>query len=286
MSQPPRTRCRSRAINPNSDPPRDTLPPITNEDDRRRAEIAAGATDLFAAEADDDQPIFGAIAEEEWDEDDGEEADRNGGTRRQRRRRKRGRASDDVRQNTDDDLPTYTVSEPSHELLKVVDAELRAREQREAEKSQNSGSRTEQRMEQRGEAKAPATPPLGSGDRGRPSIALDDLAGKELADVIYQILSGYDRNAGPIGLQRLIETGKRRGRITADVTQGQALVEAAVRADNARRSAAGLRTRFKVSDRRIAPADWSLDNETLRLERELQQSTDRYREHVRKSVLR
>ena len=115
---------------------------------------------------------------------------------------------------------------------------------------------------------------------------LDDLSGKDLADAIVQILSGYDRNGGPIPLQRLVETGKRRGRITADLPQGQVLVESTVRADNARRQAAGLRPRFRLQDKRLALSDWSLDNEMLRLEKELQQCADRYREHVRKSLLR
>ena len=268
------------------DEPRDTLPPITNEDDRKRAEIAAGATELFAPEPDDDQPIFGSGGEDEWEEDNAEDADQNGTSRRRRRRRKRGRTGDEPRTSTEDDLPTYTVSEPSNELLKAVDAELRARESREPDKGQGPTNRLEPRPEQRSEPRASAVSSVSAGDRGRTSAALDDLAGKELADAIFQILSGYDRNAGPIGLQKLVETGKRRGRITADMIQGQALVEASARSDNARRISAGSRPRFRISDRRIAPSDWSLDNETLRLERELQQSAERYREHVRKSVLR
>jgi hypothetical protein len=268
------------------DEPRDTLPPITNEDDRKRAEIAAGATELFAPEPDDDQPIFGSGGEDEWEEDNAEDADQNGTSRRRRRRRKRGRGVDEPRTSTEDDLPTYTVSEPSNELLKAVDAELRARESRESDKGQGPTNRLEPRPDPRSEPRSSAVSSVSAGDRGRTSAALDDLAGRELADAIFQILSGYDRNAGPIGLQKLVETGKRRGRITADMIQGQALVEASARSDNARRISAGSRPRFRISDRRIALSDWSLDNETLRLERELQQGAERYREHVRKTVLR
>lgn len=273
-----------------ADEPHDSLPPITNEDDLRRAEIAAGATELFVPEPDDDQPIFGAASDEDWEEEESDDADRNGGSRRRRRRRKRTRPGEDTRINSDDDLPTYTVSEPSNELLKAVDAELRARESRESDKNASTAPRTESRSEARGDTRAEnravvpsaATP----ADRSRGGAILDELAGKDLADSILQILSGYDRNAGPVGLQRLVETGKRRGRISADLAQGQALVEASLRADNARRAAAGQRPRFRISDRRIAPWEWLLDNETLRLERELQQGADRYREHVRKAVLR
>lgn len=264
----------------------DSLPPITNEDDRRRAEIAAGATELFAPEADDDQPIFGSGNEDEWDDEEGDEGDRNGTSRRRRRRRKRSRGGDDIRSGGDDDLPTYTVSEPSNELLKVVDAELRARESREADKAQVAANRPESKPEQRQEARAVSAPASPAGDRNRPGPLLDDLAGKELSDAIHQILCGYDKNAGPIGLQRLVETGKRRGRIAAELVQGQALVESCLRADNLRRTAEGLRPRFRITDRRVMPSDWLFDNETLRLEREVQQAAERYREHVRKILLR
>ena len=259
-------------------------PLITSEDDRRRAEIAAGATDLFVAEADDDQPIFGTTTEEEW-EDDAEGTDPNGASRRRRRRRKRGRTADEVRLGGDDDLPTYTVSEPSRELLKAADAELRAREAREPEKTTET-NRSEPRSEPRAEPRANIAIAPVNGERGRPAALLDDLSGKDLADSILQILSGYDRNGGPIPLQKLVETGKRRGRISADLVQGQLLVEASIRADNVRRQAAGLRPRFRLSDRRIGLSDWYVDNEMLRLERELQQTAERFREHVRRNVLR
>ncbi len=273
------------AVRP-GDEPHDSLPPITNEDDRRRAEIAAGATELFVAEPDDDQPIFGGGSEEDWEDDDTDEVDRNGGSRRRRRRRKRSRAGADARVNSEDDLPTYTVSEPSNEQLKAVDAELRARESRETEKSAGQGSRAETRADIRPETRSAAAITSSTADRGRGGPVLDELTGKELADSILQGLSGYDRNAGPVGLQRLVEAGKRRGRISADLAQAQALVEASLRADNARRMAAGQRPRFRISERRVAPWEWLLDNETVRLERELQQGADRYREHVRKAVLR
>jgi len=273
------------SASPNAGGTHDSPPLITNEDDRKRAEIAAGATELFAAEADDDQPIFGATADEEWEEVETDGTDRNGASRRRRRRRKHGRTTDEVRLGGDDDLPTYTVSEPSREMLKAVDAELRAREAREPEKATET-NRSEPRLDPRAEPRANNTTAPVNGERARPAALLDDLSGKDLADSILQILSGYDRNSGPIPLQRLVETGKRRGRISADLVQGQLLVEASIRADNVRRQAAGLRPRFRLSDRRIGLSDWYVDNEMLRLERELQQTAERFREHVRRNVLR
>ena len=273
----------SDSHSPMAKPVEPAMPLIINEDDRRRAEIAAGATELFEVEADDDKPIFGAAAEDDWEDEDSEDANLNGASRRRRRRRKRARPGDENRMGGDDDLPTYTVSEPSNELMKAVDAELRARDARDIDRPQMP-PRVEPRQESREARPSPLAP--ATGERSRQAPMLDDLSGKDLADAIVQILSGYDRNGGPIPLQRLVETGKRRGRITADLPQGQVLVESTVRADNARRQAAGLRPRFRLQDKRLALSDWSLDNEMLRLEKELQQCADRYREHVRKSLLR
>ena len=273
----------SDSHSPMAKPVEPAMPLIINEDDRRRAEIAAGATELFEVEADDDKPIFGAAAEDDWEDEDSEDANLNGASRRRRRRRKRARPGDENRMGGDDDLPTYTVSEPSNELMKAVDAELRARDARDIDRPQMP-PRVEPRQESREARPSPLAP--ATGERSRQAPMLDDLSGKDLADAIVQILSGYDRNGGPIPLQRLVETGKRRGRITADLLQGQVLVESTVRADNARRQAAGLRPRFRLQDKRLALSDWSLDNEMLRLEKELQQCADRYREHVRKSLLR
>jgi restriction endonuclease Mrr len=275
----------SDGSSPSAEKPDEPSPLVTNEGDRRRAEIAAGAIELFAAEADDDQPIFGAAADDEWEEDESDDTDRDGASRRRRRRRKRGRPGDDVRLGGEDDLPKYTVSEPSNELLKAADAELRAREAREPEKA-TATNRFEPRAESRNDVRTGSGNLATNGERGRPANLLDDLNGKDLADSILQILSGYDRNGGAIPLQKLVETGKRRGRISADLAQGQALVEASIRADNARRQASGLRPRFRLVDKRLALSDWYIDGEMLRLEREIQQTADRYREHVRRNILR
>ncbi len=210
---------RSDVTNPIIDRIDEPSLPVTNEDDRRRAEIAAGATELFAAEADDDQPIFGGGADDEWEDDEADDTDRNGVSRRRRRRRKRGRPGDEARLGGEDDLPTYTVSEPSNELLKVVDAELRARQAREPEKTP-AANRFEPRPETRTDPRASGGTSASNGERNRSSAMLDDLSGKDLADSILQILSGYDRNGGAIPLQRLVETGKRRGRISADLVTG------------------------------------------------------------------
>lgn len=87
----------------------ESAPP--DEDEQHRAELSAGATELFESEDDDDQPIFGSPeAEASADAEGGE----RGGDRKGRRRRRRGRGRRDEEGGNDesgDDLPTYTVSD-------------------------------------------------------------------------------------------------------------------------------------------------------------------------------
>jgi hypothetical protein len=316
---------------------------IGSEDDRHRAELAAGATGLFTVEDDDDQPIFGAAEDVKEEADEG---DSNG--RRRRQHRKRGRGGDDARGG--DDLPSYTVSDPSTEHLKVADAEVRAREgrgessregrneasregrneasregrneasregrgesSREGRNEASREGRNEASREGRGESSREGREPrehresrdeVGRGaqgstsnrdarsdpnnglDRGRGQPPLDELVGRDLADAIAQLLSGYDRNAGPVGYARLAEAAKRRGRLNLDIGQGQALLEAAARADNVRRQNQGLRPKFRLGDRRIALSDWGVDAELQRVERDLYAVVERYREQAKRALLR
>jgi restriction endonuclease Mrr len=121
---------------------------------------------------------------------------------------------------------------------------------------------------------------------GRVQGPLDELVGRDLADAIVSLLSTYDRNGGPIAFARLAETAKRRGRLQSEIVQGQALLEAAARADNLRRQSVGQRPRFRIGDRRVALTDWTTDSELQRIERELYATVERYREQAKRSLLR
>ena len=182
---------------------------VPDEDERVRAEIAAHATDLFENEDDDDEPIFSAL--EALTGEINADRERDDGTRRRRRRRRRGRGTNDESRGGDE-LPGYTVSDAPANLTEELIAERPARQQRE---------------------------------RGGPSkLAVDDLAGRSLADAIAETLSGFDRQS-PVGVQRLVEGGGgRRGRGSESGSNAGAVM-AAVRADNLRRSSEGKRPRFR-----------------------------------------
>lgn len=90
-----------------------------DEDEQHRAELSAGATELFASEDDDDQPIFGApeVSNDKLEIDDGAD-----GKRRRRRRRGRGRRDEETPVDDDgDDLPKYTVSDAAPDELLTPD---------------------------------------------------------------------------------------------------------------------------------------------------------------------
>lgn len=116
--------------------------------------------------------------------------------------------------------------------------------------------------------------------------AWDDLAGRDLADAVAQLLASMDRNGGTVSLRHVAEQAQRRGRVTGDLHHIQAQVGAAIRADNARRIAAGQRVRFRVVGGRVALTDWLLTGELARLEAEAIAAVERYREASRRALLR
>jgi restriction endonuclease Mrr len=115
---------------------------------------------------------------------------------------------------------------------------------------------------------------------------MDDLVGKDLADAVESLLAGFDRGRGPVAAQTLTEAAQRRGRLAADQAASQGLILAAARADNTRALSRGQRPRFRVSGNRIGLTEWQLDGELMRLERDLMQTAERYRECLRRTFAR
>jgi restriction endonuclease Mrr len=120
-----------------------------------------------------------------------------------------------------------------------------------------------------------------------PAGEAEDLSGRELADAVVVVLSGCDRNAGPVSLRTLVDALMRRGRLTGDPAFGVSQVSASLRADNLRRTMAAQRPRFRfASSARVALTDWSLGPDLARLEAEAIQAVERYREAARRTMLR
>src|SRR5262245_4097409 len=228
-------------------------------DELMRAEIAASGAELFGEEDDDDRPILGGADSVPPGPPSIEGT--QGQRRRRRRRRGRGRAATDVPFNAGGGggLPAYTVTPAFGEG-----------------------------RSQTGEPDASQAPraPAGEFAASSDGPALDDLAGRDLADAVAFWLNTLDRNGGQVSLRQVAETAQRRGRLSGDLQQAQSQVAAAVRADNARRLTNGQRVRFRFSGGRVALTDWLLGSELSRLEAEAYAAVERYREASRRALLR
>ena len=277
-----------------------------DEGERSRAELAAHATELFASEDDDDEPIFGGAADAAA-ADAAPAAAASDGSRRRRRRRGRGRPGEE---RGGDDLPSYTVSDApavlSPELTQEIEARgaaeprperVRPREQeRSAERERDRGERDRGAERDRGgERDRGAERDRGRRDDRREERAparaeregpIDELVGKDLADAVESILLGFDRSRGPVAAATLSEAAQRRGRMVGDQAASQGLLLAAARTDNIRALSRGQRPRFRISANRIGLTEWQLDAELSRLERDLLQTAERYREVLRRSFAR
>jgi hypothetical protein len=279
-SEPVEARMEAR-VQPSPVAPRPSRPMMEDEeeegpaepagpDDIMRAEAAAGAAEMFDEEDDDDQPILGG----------GEEraapggADLNDG-RRRRRRRRRGRTTVDAAP-PQGGLPSYTAT-PAYERR---DNGARDRDSRTDNGVRDRDSVRD--LPQGDLAYRPQVIELTGGD----AHALDDLAGKDLADAVAALLGTFDRNAGAVSLRQIAEAAQRRGRLQGDVQLVQSQIAAAIRADNARRTASGLRQRFRFAGGRVALTDWLLSSDLARYEQEALAAVERYRDASRRSFAR
>jgi len=227
-------------------------------DELMRAEIAASGAELFGEEDDDDRPILGGGDSTPPGPPSAEGA--QGQRRRRRRRRGRGRAATEAPfAGGGGSLPSYTVTPAFGEGRAPV--------------SEGDGP----------QATRPVVTEFATGSEGP---ALDDLAGRDLADAVAFWLNTLDRNGGQVPLRQVAETAQRRGRLGGDLQQAQSQVAAAIRADNARRLSNGQRIRFRFSGGRVALTDWLLGGELARLEAEAHAAVERYREASRRALLR
>ncbi len=261
----------------------DAEPP--GPDEAMRAEAVAGAAELFDEEEDDDQPILGGD-----DRAQAGAAEPGGEGRRRRRRRRRGRNTTDVvaAPPASGGLPSY-IATPAFEARRdngrdrdARDRDARDRDARDRDARDRDGLPRGDAFGAEAAYRGPQVIELTGGD----GHALDDLAGRDLADAVAVILSTFDRNAGAVSLRQIAETAQRRGRLAGDAQLVQSQVAAAVRADNARRATAGQRPRFRFAGGRIALTDWLLSGDLARLEQDALAAVDRYREAARRAFTR
>jgi restriction endonuclease Mrr len=90
-----------------------------------------------------------------------------------------------------------------------------------------------------------------------------------------------------VSVRTIVDALMRRGRLSGDPAFGTTQVMASLRADNLRRGAASQRPRFRfASSSRVALTDWALGPDLARLELDVIQAVERYREASRRTLLR
>lgn len=244
---------------------------VTGED-ALRADLHASGAELFDDEEDDDQPILAPPSSPSSPGVAGAEGSLEGGGRRRRRRRRRGRGG-----------------RPEGEFVAGAPREGAAPVNGEGDALLTEGAR---------DPLAPAPRPqirdrqqimaggLPSGIEA-PLSEGDELAGKELADAALLVFTAFDRNGGPVAIRSIVEGLMRKGRLTGDPNAAQSQLAASLRADNLRRQASGQRPRFRFSQGlRVAPTEWLLGPDFVRVEQELMLAVERYRDASRRAFLR
>ncbi len=292
----------------------DEEPAPLDEEERMRGQLAASATDFFEEEDDDDQPLFGGP--EPVSQPGGVPGAPAGeGGRRRRRRRRRGKGRDDGQLGLGSATPTFAGpggmslggDDDEEETIGVtIGDEGDAQPTRRAIVLERVPSAPPQhgRGEGRGEGRGRSQqqeyrPPQFQRSGARPEASfdlssspvfesveqLDELAGRDLADVVFTIVSQSDRNQGPVPLRAIADAAFRRGKLAGDPQTATSAIAAAVRGDNLRRAASSQRARFRFAQGgRVAPTDWSLGPDLLRIEQEALAAIERYRDAARRTL--
>jgi len=245
-------------------------------DDALRADLAASGAELFDDEEDDDQPILGGPPPAQGGgasaQQGGEVPGEGGGRRRRRRRRRRGGGGADRPQNGESNgyardfvAQGEAPTEPSGDGIPAAPIVSRPIV-RDRQQIMSAGAQQ-------------------SLDHALPEG--DELAGRDLADAAIIVLAAFDRNAGPVPIRSIVDHLMRRGRLAGDPAVASTQLAASLRADNVRRADLGQRVRFRfASSGRVAPTEWLLGPDLIRLEQDVIGAVERYREGARRAFLR
>jgi HB1, ASXL, restriction endonuclease HTH domain/Restriction endonuclease len=260
-----------------------------SSEDAKLVDLATNAAEQFEEEQDDDQPIL--EGEEEAAEAQGEAKGGDG----RRRRRRRGRTRRDG-EGVEASSGEGGVDSVEPETLRQDRGDGRG--DRGDGRGDRNGDRNDGRfgqdrfMQDRFRDSRDSVEQRYSGRVYNPTGEInvtegDELAGRELADAALVVLNAFDRTQGPVSLRAVAEQLSRRGRLPNDVGQACTMLSASLRADNLRRSARSERQRFRFAvASRVAPTDWSLQPELVKLEQDAMLAIERYREGARKAMLR
>ncbi len=278
---------RGRSTHIDADANGDRVTPVSG-DEARRADLAASGAELFDDEEDDDQPILAPPgAPQTGSAVPGQPAAEGGRRRRRRRRRGRGGQGEAAGPSFGPGQPSeprFNGPRPADGSTPRLDGVIQPTpiisldgENADPLASPRPVVRDRQQIMAGGQPTGIEIP-LADGD---------ELAGRDLADAASIVLASFDRNAGPVPARTVAEALARRGRLQGEPALISAQVSASMRADNLRRAQNGQRPRFRfASGARVGLTEWALGGELPRLEQDVIAAVDRYREAMRRALLR
>jgi hypothetical protein len=268
---------------------------VSGEDALRR-DLAASGAELFDDEEDDDQPILGGPASQPASSAGapgagGVAGDQGEGGRRRRRRRRRGRGrggeggfAENGERGTERGADRGTSSAARGGDVIQPQAIVSVESDSNIDTTRDPLSPAPRPMVRDRQQIMAGGAPTGI---EVPAGEVEDLSGRELADAALVVMSGFDRNQGPVGIRTVVEGLMRRGRMSGDFAAACSQLSASLRADTLRRESFGQRPRFRfASGQRVALVDWLLSGDLVRLEQEANAALERYREAARRLTLR
>ncbi|MCB9667302.1 MAG: restriction endonuclease [Myxococcales bacterium] len=113
----------------------------------------------------------------------------------------------------------------------------------------------------------------------------NDLIGKSLSDAAHAVMAAGTTRQGST-LERIAHQLVQKGRLQGDPQALVPTVAAALRADNACRTQAQERLRFRVHANLVWLTDWLLPTDAIRLERDVTRGAEQQRLAVRKVFLK
>lgn len=261
--------------------PEDELPEVVIEEDEAEASEPAAppapkpdhklpGSEVFPEEADDDVPILAKLDEPEGEGDD--EARR----KRRKKRRGRGEGEGEPRPNGGD---RPRESRDGRDRDRERDRDRDRGRERDRDRDRDRGRDRDQGRDRH----APRRPEPIAGDWHREPDARD-ASGKDLADAIEAALEARGRR--PQTLVAVADELVRRGRLAGDPSALAPTIAATMRGDNARRTGAHQRPRFRLAYGEVVLTDWDVPVEVSRAEADIVRAANRHREMVHRAFIR
>lgn len=270
------------------EPESEDLPDVVIEDEETEEKAEAPAapapkpdhklpgSEVFPEEADDDLPILGKLDDPEGEGDDD--------ARRKRRKKRRGRGEGEGEgaRQSGQDRPRDQGRERDRDRSREHGRERDRGGRDQPRDRDRDRDRNRDQPRDFGRDRHARPEPI-TGDWHREPDARDS-SGKDLADAIEAALEARGRR--PQTLVSVADDLVRRGRLAGDAASLAPTLAATMRGDNARRTGARQRARFRMAFGEVVLTDWDVPVEVSRAEADIARAASRHRDMVHRAFIR